>query len=893
MSKSDEIKRQILDLTLAYHEAAFEDALFVPGETAVPVSGKVFDADELINLVDSSLDFWLTTGRYANQFEQAFARYLGVRHASLCNSGSSANLLALSALTSPSLGSRQLQPGDEVITVAAGFPTTVNPILQNQLTPVFLDIDLKTHNIAVAHLEEAISPRTKAIMVAHTLGNPFDLDAVTAVAPFRVPSLIPHFLGRDAEMAQLGAELTRMDTRRVVALVGMGGIGKTALAIECAHVLRDAFPDGVLWANAATDDPMSIAERWANAYGYDFSRIPDLEERGVVLRDLLNEKQALVIFDDVDSAAKIRHFLPEGNRCAVLLTTRQADLAHVLQAQLVEVKELGVENGRSLLISLIGEERVLAEEAAAAEICHLLQGLPLAISIVGQRLALRPKRKLAAFAARLRHEAERLGLEDEHRALKASFAISWQGLSEVQREVFAYLAVFAGRDFSVPAMAAIAETGRYPTQDRLDELVALSLLNEDEEERYRQHSLLALFAQEKLGAADAPFQRMVAYYHDFAQENREDYAALGPEWENLSASIAQAHEMSLWSAALKLTETLQPAWFRRGRYHEARQAFSQAAAAAEALHDQPALARCLYYWGYVCWEQNDWNEAHEKLSQSYGIYQEMDDKKGMALAQIRLAWVTKDLLNYDEAERLMASSRRLSKEQNDESGIAETMYLQGTLYYHRGDYESAKITYEKALRIQGAIDDKLGVLRTLNALVQTLRRLNADVALQKEIVNRANNLAEELEDQVERSIVLREMFLIYWKEGNHQGALEFANKSLNLFRSLGDWRNQAMLYFLLSEYYEEQTEYKEGLVYVNKCLEICSALQDLPGSAYSLIRLGDIHVRLRQIGLACQAWQEAFEIAQQVPNNQLHDDLNMRLNNCSGKDNFEKEGDNN
>ncbi len=182
MSKSDEIKRQILDLTLAYHEAAFEDALFVPGETAVPVSGKVFDADELINLVDSSLDFWLTTGRYANQFEQAFARYLGVRHASLCNSGSSANLLALSALTSPSLGSRQLQPGDEVITVAAGFPTTVNPILQNQLTPVFLDIDLKTHNIAVEHLEEAISPRTKAIMVAHTLGNPFDLDAVTAVA---------------------------------------------------------------------------------------------------------------------------------------------------------------------------------------------------------------------------------------------------------------------------------------------------------------------------------------------------------------------------------------------------------------------------------------------------------------------------------------------------------------------------------------------------------------------------------------------------------------------------------------------------------------------------------------------------------------------------------------
>jgi CDP-6-deoxy-D-xylo-4-hexulose-3-dehydrase len=182
MSRSDEIKQQILNLVLAYHEEAFASDEFVPGETAVPVSGKVFDGREMVNLVDSSLEFWLTTGRYADQFERELARYVGVRHASLCNSGSSANLLALSSLTSPSLGERQLKPGDEVITVAAGFPTTVNPIIQNQLTPVFLDIDLRTHNIAVEHLEEAISPRTKVIMAAHTLGNPFDLDTVVEVA---------------------------------------------------------------------------------------------------------------------------------------------------------------------------------------------------------------------------------------------------------------------------------------------------------------------------------------------------------------------------------------------------------------------------------------------------------------------------------------------------------------------------------------------------------------------------------------------------------------------------------------------------------------------------------------------------------------------------------------
>ena len=182
MSKSEQLRRQILALVQEYYEAEHSQRLFVPGETEVPVSGRVFDAAEMVNLVDSSLEFWLTTGRYAEQFEQEFARWMGVRHAILCNSGSSANLLALSALTSPKLGDRQLQPGDEVITVAAGFPTTINPIVQNQLTPVFLDIELGTYNVDVDLLEAAVSPRSKAIMIAHTLGNPFNLDAVLEVA---------------------------------------------------------------------------------------------------------------------------------------------------------------------------------------------------------------------------------------------------------------------------------------------------------------------------------------------------------------------------------------------------------------------------------------------------------------------------------------------------------------------------------------------------------------------------------------------------------------------------------------------------------------------------------------------------------------------------------------
>jgi CDP-6-deoxy-D-xylo-4-hexulose-3-dehydrase len=177
-----ELRARILALVGEYHAAAFPTEDFRPGETVIPVSGKVFDADEMQHLVEASLDFWLTTGRFAAEFEREFARWVGVRHAILVNSGSSANLLALTTLTADELGSRALRPGDEVITAAAGFPTTVNPIIHNRLVPVFVDSVIPTYNADPDAIEAAIGPRTRAIMLAHTLGNPFDVDRIKAIA---------------------------------------------------------------------------------------------------------------------------------------------------------------------------------------------------------------------------------------------------------------------------------------------------------------------------------------------------------------------------------------------------------------------------------------------------------------------------------------------------------------------------------------------------------------------------------------------------------------------------------------------------------------------------------------------------------------------------------------
>jgi CDP-6-deoxy-D-xylo-4-hexulose-3-dehydrase len=182
MPTPEAIRAQILALVREYHAAKFvpefseKDALIPP--ELVHYAGRVFDAEEIVNLVDASLDFYLTANRYAERFESEFAEYLGLANALLVNSGSSANLVALTTLTSPKLKDRRLQPGDEVITTACGFPTTLNPILQNQLIPVFVDVNLGDYTAIPDRLAAAVGPKTKAIMMAHTMGVPFNLAAV-------------------------------------------------------------------------------------------------------------------------------------------------------------------------------------------------------------------------------------------------------------------------------------------------------------------------------------------------------------------------------------------------------------------------------------------------------------------------------------------------------------------------------------------------------------------------------------------------------------------------------------------------------------------------------------------------------------------------------------------
>jgi CDP-4-dehydro-6-deoxyglucose reductase, E1 len=182
MTDFKQLRKEIIEKTIQYHQAKFTQNEFIPGKSRVNYAGRVFDEKEICNAVDASLDFWLTEGRFSEEFSDKIADFLDVEHVLLTNSGSSANLLAFSALTSEKLGDKALKPGDEVISVAAGFPATVTPIIQYGLIPVFVDVDIPTYNINIEMMRKAITPKTRCIFIAHTLGNPFNIEAVMQLA---------------------------------------------------------------------------------------------------------------------------------------------------------------------------------------------------------------------------------------------------------------------------------------------------------------------------------------------------------------------------------------------------------------------------------------------------------------------------------------------------------------------------------------------------------------------------------------------------------------------------------------------------------------------------------------------------------------------------------------
>jgi hypothetical protein len=371
--------------------------------------------------------------------------------------------------------------------------------------------------------------------------------------PFQLPADISHFVGRTQEIERL-IQLFEQQSGSVLlicGLAGMGGIGKSSLAIHIAHRLSHLFPDGILWANLREEKPFDVLAKFARAYGFDLSHELSLESRTAQLRSILSGKRTLLILDNAQHDDDIRPLLPSSPTAAVIVTSRQ-HLASLHDTPILDLDVLTESEAYELLEQLIGKERVKAESNDANRTCHLVGYLPLGVSIAGGRLTTRRHWSLKDFADRLSNERRRLteleiGYRPEHN-IRAAFNLSYQELDPLTKRFFCLLSVFSGPDFGTEASAALTKTTFEKAEDFLEMLSNLALVRIGQKERYRIHDLLRLFGNERLSSEWSNRQvtsarlRLTRYYTDYATIHAREYDLLEIERENILANISWSRD---------------------------------------------------------------------------------------------------------------------------------------------------------------------------------------------------------------------------------------------------------------------------------------------------------------------------------------------------------------
>jgi len=687
--------------------------------------------------------------------------------------------------------------------------------------------------------------------------------------PDQTSSYTRHFVGRDQEIREIIALLAPqfLAQTNVVAIVGMAGVGKTTLAACIAHRLKEQFQDGVLWARVSTDNPLDILQSWAQAYDYDFNTISSLESRAAAVRNMLSDKQTLIVLDDVGSLEVGRLLLPSGSGCSILITTRNQDIAIALNAYCFDLPELTIDQSLELLTNTLGADRVGEENEAAHTICEFLDHLPLAVEIIAQRLASRPRQKLAAIAERLRAASFRLDLRISDRAVRTSFLVSWDNLDVEQRRIFTLIGVFEGRSFSVEALAHVADLEPTLMPETLMDLAALSLVGEDGE-RYRQHLLLVDFAREKLTEAESideaiPALRMAEYFLTLTQENQTNYAVFDSELESIMFGMGTAHRLGEWQLVLDYADSLTEPWFTRAEYARARQGFEWAVESTKALGRLDREARFLCNLGTAYVEQSDYDRADGILTQSLQIGYREEIEDVIADVQFQRATILIERSNYQEAEKLLSESEEIRTRLGNVSGNSDIIYWQGFIAYQSEKLELAHTYCREAIGIQEREKDNLGLIRTYRLLADISSRNNdIDDALNHN--QRALNLAQELQDQGEYAASLYGLGKSYRRLGDLERSEKILEKCLELFQKMDSRRYMAFTQFELGLIKRARNELATAVDYLQQSVSQIRILQDQFNLVVMLHLLATLEEQVSNINTVRKTCQEAIDIARRI-----------------------------
>jgi tetratricopeptide (TPR) repeat protein/transcriptional regulator with XRE-family HTH domain len=471
-------------------------------------------------------------------------------------------------------------------------------------------------------------------------------------APFQAIADFPHFVGRVDNLEVLKKVLRAGKHVTPYVLEGMPGVGKTALAAHLAYELRLYFLDGVLWARLDTSDTMSILSAFANAYGSDVSKYPDVDSRSQVVREILASKRVLIILDNAQRSEQVLPLLPPTGACAVIITTRHRGLSVSRGARRFHVEVFDREKAEALALfaKILGQERGRTERACLLEIADLLGHLPLAVDIAASRLANEPNWSTSRFLDLMKVEKSRLGnLVYEDLSVRTSFNLSFGALEPEMRQMYASLGALCGSDFGTDAVAYITRSTREEAEAKLRVLYSLSLIQQARPGRYQLHPLLCTYAREQLSDAAVP-ERMVEFFVQYAESYKSDLPKIGQELDGILGALQAAQDLKMPRLQVRGTTAVFRFLEIGGLYDKAEFILQQAQPVAVASGDTAGEAKVLLNLGRLATRRGDLARGQEYWQQALAAATAANDRETMSAALGNLGIAAYNLGETEESE---------------------------------------------------------------------------------------------------------------------------------------------------------------------------------------------------------------------------------------------------
>ena len=665
--------------------------------------------------------------------------------------------------------------------------------------------------------------------------------ASNETAPFQAMAHLPYFVGRVEELAQLEQSLVADAHAAIYSIQGMAGVGKTAMAAHLAYQLRTHFADGVLWARVDTSDTMSILSTFASAYGLDVRQYGDVASRSRIVRELLANKQALLILDNAQSSEQVKPLLPPTGSCAVLVTTRRHDLAVTRGAKrfLLGPFDAASEESVALFVKVLGAERTMAERPLFLELAELLGHLPLAVSIAAGRLAYEPGWSTAEFLQRVRQERRRLiELESEDQSVRLSFNTSFQQLSTEQQHFLATLSVFAGDDFSSEAAAAVADLPHDVAQDHLRKLYALSLVQAGRQpdvgspNRYRLHLLLRDYAGQLLGENTAVQERLVHYFVAFAQAHHLDFATLDLEQKNVLTALQLAEQLAQTSEFVAGVLSFYLFWEAKGLYKLAGTFLERVATAVSEQDDPMIQLRLYHYQGRLAQRRGEYIEAEAQYEAALVLARLLEAETHLSHLLRALGVLAARRGDYVLAEAYYKEGLALAKSLGHGGIVSNFLRGLGVQAYMRGDFARAEAFYEEGLALIGMLD-------------------------------------EEAPDAKGQGGMLWGLGVLAQEQGNLAQAQNYFEQSLVLARQVGQQERVILLLRMLADVAVVQELPERATAYWQEALTLAQDIGHRWQVARVLSEWGEFQIQTGETDVAHATFQELFRLARILQSQEL------------------------